>query len=125
MTDLPRPPAHVAPYVEVLGVDDAILLFTTLGGSETYIPSRPGGASAIVRLLGRDPVERLAQRIGGGIVRVPLAKPWVAAVWYGRGTPVAQIARDLGVTDWTVRRMLASRTGAAAPGADSRQLRLL
>lgn len=121
----PRPPAHAAPYVEVLGVDDAIRLFTTLGGAETYIPSRPGGGSEIVGVLGREAVERLARRIGSGNVRVPLAKAWIAAVWKSRGVPVARIARDLGVTDWTVRRMLASGKGGAATASDSRQLRLL
>ena len=38
--------------------------------------------------------------------RVPLAKPWIAAVLRASGASTAKIARTLHVTDVTVRRWL-------------------
>ena len=44
MSNLPRPPAHLEPYVRILGVEGAMLFFLTYGGGELYIPrnARPG-----------------------------------------------------------------------------------
>ena len=55
MTDprLPRVPAQVAPYVEVLGVDGAIEFLLAFGGSEIYLTTDPKSRSRVVEVLGR------------------------------------------------------------------------
>jgi hypothetical protein len=101
-----RPPAHVAPYVEVLGPDLAVDLLSELGGSEVYLPAVPAGGSRIAEIVGLERLRALIDRVGPGKRRVPLAKPWIAQVLRARGLPVAAIARRLSVSDVTVRSYL-------------------
>lgn len=121
MTDLPRPPAHVEPFVRVLGVDDTVTLLSELGGAGIYIGRNPKGQSRLVQLLGRDKAEALASLVETGEwpARIPLAKPWVAQVLRARGLPVLEIARILRTTDVTVRKYL-----NPAPPGDPRQPQL-
>ena len=42
MTAQLHTPANVAPYVDVLGVDDTLALFLALGGSQIYLPKKSG-----------------------------------------------------------------------------------
>jgi hypothetical protein len=121
MTELPRPPAQIEPFVRVLGVDDTIKFIAEFGGVEIYIARNPTARSRIVKLLGREKAEALAQLAEGGEwpARIPLVKPWVAAVLKAKGLPVSDIARILRTTDVTVRKYL-----NPAPTADPRQPRL-
>lgn len=119
MTDLPKPPAHVAPYVDVLGTEGAIDFFLTFGGSELYLSATPKGRSQLVEKLGRRKAEELAKSIGHLKVRIPTTKPWIARTWRAKGLPVAEIARKLHMTDVSVRRWL--RTDADDNRRDPRQ----
>lgn len=100
------PPAHVAPYVEVLGEALATRFFLAFGGSELYLPRRPE-RSMVVELTGQDKAAMLCERLGPGIVRVPIPKPWLAAVLERDGQSKAAIARLLHVDQTTVRRWAA------------------
>lgn len=119
----PDPPAHVYPYVEVLGTDLAIEFLLTFGGAELYMASAPKGRSRLVQLVGPGKAAELARAAGHLPRRVPTAKPWIAATWHARGLPVAEIARRLHVSDVSVRNWLSKARAAAS--ADPRQLRLL
>ncbi len=119
---LPPPPAHVAPYVRVLGIDGAVEFLLTFGGSEVYWPANAKGRSRVAEHLGRRRAEALAAEIGTLKSRVPTAKPWIASVWHAKGLPVAEIARRLHVTDVTVRAW--KRAQGSTRNPDPRQMRL-
>jgi DNA-binding NtrC family response regulator len=102
----PRPPAQVAPYVDILGQELTLQLLLSFGGAELYIPHSPKGRSRIEALIGRDKVKALAQSDHLLRRRVPLANAWVAACLHFQGMATNEIARKLRVTDVTVRRYL-------------------
>lgn len=121
MTDPLRPPAQIEPFVRVLGVDDTIRFIQEFGGVEIYIARNPTARSRIVKVLGRDKAEALARLAEAGEwpARIPLVKPWCAAVMKAKGLPVSDIARILRTTDVTVRKWL-----SPSPDTDPRQPRL-
>lgn len=122
MTNLPRPPAHLEPYVRILGVEGAITFFLTYGGGELYIPRRAVEGSALAALLGLEAARALGDAADRLPKRVPTAKPWLAQVLHAQGLSATQIARRLHASDVAVRGWLKSRTGQPA---DPRQARLI
>lgn len=118
MSKPPRPPAHIAAYVEVLGPDMAVEFLLSFGGAELYLPANPRGRSKVEALVGAENVKALQARAGELSARVPTAKPWIAQVFASKGLPVAEIARKLHTTDVTVRKYLRA-------GPDPRQLSLI
>jgi hypothetical protein len=115
MTHAPPPPAQLEPYVRVLGVEDALLFFTTFGGAELYLAADPKGRSELARVLGIEKARALAEEDArhGLPRRVPLGKPWVAAVLFARGLSKSEIARRMHTTDVTVRKWLKASTATA------------
>jgi len=126
MTTYPCPPAHIAPYVEVLGVSATIDFLLSFGGAEVYLTTNPKGRSGLAEMIGAEKAVALAEVIPKMKVRVPIPKPWIARCLKSEGLSVASIARRLHVADNTVRRWLdgGDGDGAAAPAKDSRQLDL-
>lgn len=111
-------PAHVEPYVRVLGPDLAFDFLMRFGGAELYLSPTPKGRSEVEAMIGAEKVVALAAL--GLPRRVPTAKPWLAAAMKRSGLSHAQIARSLHVTDVTVRGWL-----NRPRGRDPRQLDLL
>ena len=101
----PRPPAHVEPYVRVLGAELAVQFLLEFGGAELYLPKTPKGGSRVEQLLGQDRFAALAALHLPR--RVPTAKPWIARHLKLTGLSDAEIARRLHTTDVTVRKYLA------------------
>jgi len=118
----PRPPAQVAPYVEVLGVDGAVEFLLAFGGAELYVAANPKGRGEFERRFGSARAAALAAVAERLPRRVPTAKPWIAQVLRTQGLPVAEIARKLHATDVSVRAWLRRAVPGDAP--DRRQLRL-
>jgi hypothetical protein len=108
-------PANLRGYVEALGIDGAIHLFCSMGGSEIYIPNSPTGRSKTAREIGPEAVERLARHLGAGYYKIPLARRWVAQTLFARGESLNAIARKVRADVATVRRWNL---------ADERQLKL-
>lgn len=106
MTGWPPPPAHVAPYVDVLGPEQALDFLLEFGGAELYLARAPQRRSRVARLVGADRARALANISERLPARVPLAKPWCAAMLRARGLPVAEIARRLHASDVAVRGWL-------------------
>lgn len=122
MSNRPRPPAHVEPYVRILGYEGAVAFILEFGGSEVYLPlTRAAAARSPVALhLHVDAVIALAT--ASLPRRVPTAKPWLARVFRSEELGVPEIARRLHVTDVTVRKWLKDLPRPHRDG--DRQLRL-
>jgi hypothetical protein len=105
-TPLPRPPAHVEPYVRILGLDGAIEFLLAFGGSERHIARDPRLRSDIEAVIGADGAAALAEAAMALPRRHPLAKPWMAQVFHARGLSVNEIARKVRVSNVSVRSYL-------------------
>ena len=122
---VPRPPAHVQVYVDVLGIDLTIDLLMTLGGSECYFAQNPRGGSAVERVIGPTKTAEMARCLPQLSVRIPTARPWLAQVFHARGMSVVEICRKLHVTDVAVRKYLkTAQARADHHQRDPRQMRL-
>lgn len=119
----PRPPAHVARYVDVLGAETAFEFLMRFGGADLYLADDPKGRSELVQVIGMDKARALAKASDRLPRRVPTGKPWLAAMLRAKGLPKAEIARKLHVTDVTIRKWLADFE--AGSGGDDRQLPLI
>lgn len=129
MTAYPRAPAHVQPYVDVLGVKGAMDFLTHFGGSEIYLAANPKTRSMITHHIGAEKMAALGEALSrmmtsGRKLRVPTAKPWLAACLRSEGLTVAEIARSLRAADNTVRGWLAKGGVDRARKIDPRQMRL-
>jgi hypothetical protein len=110
-------PAKLLPYVQTLGVEDAIKFFLALGGSHIYLPgkARPGSRAATV--LGAEKLEKLTEWFGIGYVKVPLGSRWIAEVMFADGTSTNRIAALVRSDVATVRRWI-----NYTPGTPAKQL---
>jgi hypothetical protein len=106
MTDRPAPPAHVEPYVQILGEDLAIAFLMEFGGAERYVPRSPDNRADIEAVIGPEGANALAAAQTRLPRRHPVAKRWIAQVLSARGLPINKIAPKLHVTDTTVRSYL-------------------
>lgn len=116
----PRPPAHVEPFVRVLGPDLAVAFLLRFGGAELYLARDPQGRSSVAEVLSAEQARALAELHLPR--RMPTAKPWIARYLAEvEGLSRAEIARRLHVSDVAVRGYL---KGAERPPHDPRQPRL-
>ena len=125
----PRQPAHIQPYVAVLGIEDTIRFLLAFGGAELYLTTTPKGRSKLALMFGLTKAAAIARAAEHMPRRVPTAKPWIALVWAAQGQSVADICRTLHVSDVTVRgwlkRAVEGEFNPPANGpANDRQLRL-
>jgi hypothetical protein len=100
-------PANLLPYIEILGEDLAIRFFLKFGGAPVYVAGRPQADSELAECVGAEMVAALAKAFGPGqIYRVPINREWIAQRLRARQWSVLAIAREMHVTDVTVRRWL-------------------
>lgn len=120
----PRPPAHVAPYVDALGAETAVRFFLAFGGADLYIAKDPKGNAKAVEVIGLDGLRALVVIRDRLQARVPLAKPWLAQyLATTEGLSKADIARKLHASVPSVTRWLANEGKRA--WVDPRQHSLL
>jgi len=98
------PPAHL-PYVEALGEELAVRFLLAFGGSTVHLSKNPR-AGMVARTIGVEAAMRLAAAIGGGDVKPPIAKRWIAGQLLRCGHSIAMIARRLHADEATVRKWL-------------------
>lgn len=122
MSDMPKPPAHISTYVDVLGVEGAVEFLLEFGGAELYLTATPKGRNRLAKFVGVDKAIALAKASERMPKRIPTAKPWIAAVMKSKGLPTAEIARKLHVSDVSVRSWL--KKAGIRPAADPRQAQL-
>lgn len=104
-----RPPAHIAPIVEIFGQDDAVEFLLEHGGGYLYFSDNPTARNPVAKRFGRDKAVALGRVYGRRNMRVPLAKDWVMRVLASRGVGTHEIAKRLHVSDVTVRRAIGTR----------------
>lgn len=112
MSTWPSPvdcPAHLQPFVDLLGEDDAVRFLLEFGGGPVYLSENPTSGSSIAAIIGREKAITLARELGPGAIRVPQGKRWIAERLRANGTSVLAIARRLKMKDDTVRRWLNGR----------------
>lgn len=110
---MPCPTAQVAPYVDALGAETAVIFLLTYGGAELYISDDPKGRSSHESLLGYDKAKALASVAHRLPKRVPLAKQWLARMLSWQGHSTSLIARSLRASDVSVRKWLKPDEGKA------------
>lgn len=111
MTDAPAPPPNISELVDILGVDGALLMIETYGGTELWVPTGVNNSSAKLResleeKFGKTKTRDLIRRFGGGKIQVPLCHEWRTALYRHRGLTQAEIARTLNCSAFTVYRRL-------------------
>ena len=99
---LPRPPAELARFTELLSAEELYRLVKTFGGQRLYLPRSFNQGHALVRTLGRDAAHRLAEGLGGGQISIPLARHWQILVLRAQGLTHRAIAAELRVTEKAV-----------------------
>lgn len=117
-----RPVSTVEPYVRALGEDEAIRFLLAFGGTPVSLSARPSPDNAVVAVVGVQGALALHEEFGLKIPRVPLAKPWIAKVWFARGRSILAIARDLHAADKTVRGWLVADRAGAIERAEERRI---
>lgn len=100
------PPAHVAPYVRILGEDKAIDFLLHFGGGELYLKWKTDARAELIELIGAKAVDALAAAQDGLPRRVPKADAYIARVLFARGLTISQVARKVRASDVTIRRYL-------------------
>ena len=103
---MPKPTAQVAPYVEALGPETAVLFLLAYGGAEIDIAAHPKGRSSHESFLGQDKAKALASVVHLLPKRVPLAKLWLVRMLVWQGHSIAETARRVRISDVTVSRWL-------------------
>lgn len=106
----PRPPAHVAPFVDALGAELAVRFLLHFGGAELYIPRDPKGGSELAQVLGMSAAVAISDLADRTCLprRIPTARPWIARYLKTvAGLSTAEIARRLHASDVSVRRWIA------------------
>lgn len=113
-----KTPANLQPYVNTLGAGLAAKFFLEYGGSEVYLSHNSSLNSMVARAIGIEQTNALAKILGGGHVKVPVAKFWLAKYYREvEGCNNAQIARKIRVDVSSVRRWF-------SPKSDRNQLSL-
>jgi hypothetical protein len=125
VTEYPRPPANIEPYVRALGLERAVAFLLAFGGAPGYFSARPTAGSKIAEVIGADGVQALAETLGKGQWKIPTAKPWIAQVRDAQGVSIFAIARELHVVEDTARKWVHRGRKAARDGApETRQMSL-
>ncbi len=110
--NIPRPPAHIEPYVTALGAEVAVKFLLAFGGADFYIAKDPKGNSMAVDVIGLQGLHALAAIRDRLQARVPTAKPWIAQYLAEvEGLSKAEIARKLHASNVSVGRWLARHEG--------------
>ncbi|KHQ53003.1 hypothetical protein [Mameliella alba] len=102
----PRHPAHLDPYIEVLGPELAVSFLVMFGGAPLYFPDDPMGRSSAEHLIGAVRLRELGQRMPSNRVAIPMPKNWLIRALHAEGLSMPQICRTLKTSHSNVKRTL-------------------
>lgn len=103
----------MADIAAAIGPDAAQLLSRAFGGTELYVPARPGDHHPITVAIGREAADRLAVWIGGerlDVPKLPLRQNEVRALRQNSKLTVGQIAVHTRYSERHVYRLLGEDT---------------
>jgi hypothetical protein len=100
-----------AMLLSALGEDGFVALTKQLGGRRIYVPVRPRGDDALVRVIGLERAAKLSRVLGGEKLAVPMLagqhRRTEILKWKSRGLSCHAIAVNLGCTVRWVQRVIA------------------
>jgi len=113
--------------LNLLGAEGTLALVEAFAGCRLFIPKHPRPCSALSKVVGAIPAQRLSEHYGGLTIKVPLAKRWRVAVYRKQGWSYPMIARRLCMHETTVfknlqemgltRSLRTARRGPATPAS--------
>lgn len=92
---------------EHLRPTEIVALADAFGGTRLYVPTKITEGHQIAKVIGYAAAQRLWNGIGSGAFRVPLARELRASHYREQGWSIARIARQLGMTETGVTKLLA------------------
>ncbi len=100
--------AHVMPFVEALGAQDACTFLLAFGGSEVYVSGRARRGGMIARAVGLEILEKLEKSsiLGVGPTLIPMGNAFIARYLRSQGMGISEIGRKARITTTTVRELL-------------------
>lgn len=101
-----RIPAELHPFIEAIGIDASARLFLAHGGAPAFFSKHPREDSSLSKTIGREAVIKLTEICHGHYHRIPLATEFLVRYLRSQGVSVSQIARQLRISDVTVRSKL-------------------
>jgi hypothetical protein len=104
-----KAPAHIEPFVEVLGEDGALAFLLEHGGGYLYLTEKPTSKNPVAVMFGVEKAAKLGAKLRHPHMRVPLAKPWMAKLLASKGMGTHAIARKLHMSDTSVRNWIGTR----------------
>lgn len=114
--------------VDLLGEDDFVVLAEKFGGTRLFVPGDIR-RSELPAALGDTVAQRLSNLYRGSYIRVPLAREIRAARYRQAGMTNRDIARNLGITETSVNKLVrrgrTAKPEAFAKRQDPRQLSIL
>ena len=101
--------ASEKPYVDALGIELAVTLFLNFGGSPVYIAENPTGGM-LQGVIGVEGHRALCRFFGGPqqLPRIPIANELIVKFMAAKGVATIEIARQVRVSDVSVRSILSS-----------------
>ena len=119
-TVYPPHPAHLDPYIEVLGARMTVQFLLEFGGTPSlYFPNDPRGKSAIEAMIGPEALRALGQRLPSQRANVPVARTWMIHALTAEGRRRAEVCRLLRCSAETVRRSLKLPPNGASHPAET------
>lgn len=88
-----------AELIEVIGEDGLIALANEFAGTRLTVPARVYLDHKILEVIGAAKAKALSKRLGGAVIRVPLARELRAPFFRARGFSNSRIAVRLGITE--------------------------
>jgi hypothetical protein len=104
----------------LLGEEGLVCLAERFGGRRLHIPKAISDDHDIAQAIGLKAAQRLSQRYGQAVLRVPLARELRARHYRGIGKSNGEIATLLGMTETGVDKLFSRMD--APPQKGSRQL---
>lgn len=102
----PSTPSEAA-LVRLIGALPALKLVEAYGGFSMDVPRSLDRKRKLLEIVGPQAARVIVEHYGGGRMNVPLARAWRACVYRTRdGATIAEIARRLSATTFTVIRWL-------------------
>jgi hypothetical protein len=99
--------AHVEPFVNALGMQDACTFLLAFGGTEVYLSDRPRGNGMIARSVGTVILEKLSNSdLPKGPISVPMGNAFIVRYLRSQGMGLSEIARKARLTTASVQNYL-------------------